>query len=157
MVRGYRHGLKMPYNAMKVARKAGLPYYVLAAFLEQETGGGRNVFGHDPTIFVGAGRVTKRKYLRYKRMRDANPRNRKMQGVGPLQLTWYEFQDEADRLGGCWKPYISMLVGARLLAQYAKESNHNWVKVGERFNGSHEYGLEVKAKIDAWHQKLFGK
>ena len=39
-----------------------------------------------------------RKYQEYKRRR---PRDG-MQGVGPAQLTWFEFQDQADALGGCY-------------------------------------------------------
>ena len=80
----------------------------------QETGGGRNVFGHDPTVFAGAGKVTRSKYLAYKHVRQ---RTGEMQGVGPMQLTWWSYQDRADRLGGAWKPYPNMLVGFRHLAE----------------------------------------
>lgn len=151
MLKAFNHGIKIPYVAMKVARQTGVPFYVLCAFLEQETAGGKNIFGHDPTIFVGAGRVTKSKYLRYRRLRD---RTGKMQGVGPLQLTYYSFQDDADKLGGCWKPRNSVLVGARLLKRYRGKDN-SWVYVGERFNGAHSYGVEVQAKINKW-QSLLG-
>ena len=44
--------------------------------LIKESGGGKNVFGHDPTIFVGAGTVTKAKYLEYKKRRVASGNKR---------------------------------------------------------------------------------
>ena len=69
----------------------------------QETSGGANIFGHDTTIFAGAGEVTKSKYLAYKKQRGPKGEGG-MQGVGPLQLTFFTLQDEADDRGGCWKP-----------------------------------------------------
>lgn len=138
---------------MRVADNVGIPFHVLCAFLEQESYGGKNVFGHDPTIFVGAGRVTKRKYLRYKAERDLYERKR-MQGVGPMQLTWWTFQDEADILGGCWKPYINMTVGAKILKDYWK-AYKNWEVVGTKYNGSVQYGYQIGDKIDKWEQILY--
>lgn len=153
MVRAYTNGIKVPYQAMKASDATGVPFHVLCAFLEQESSGGENVFGHDPTIFAGAGRVTKKKYLAYKKQRDADLTHRKMQGVGPMQLTWYEFQDRADLLGGCWRPYINILVGAQLLKEY-KDSGKTWAEVATRYNGSSDYGKEVAYKITKWKSKL---
>lgn len=150
LIAAYRNGCKIPYQAMRAADEAGIPFHVMCAFLEQESSGGMNVFGHDPTIFIGAGRVTKKKYLRYLAERK---RTGKMQGVGPMQLTWWEFQDRADKLGGCWKPYINCLVGAQLLKSYWNEYG-NWIKVGERYNGRHSYGIEVQNKINRWKEIL---
>ena len=68
---------------------------VLCAVLEQESGF-RNVYGHDPVKrgqLVG-GNVTRLNYARYKALRKLGFG---MQGVGPGQLTWWEYQDEADR------------------------------------------------------------
>jgi len=150
MIKAYRHGIVIPYQAMRAADNAGVPYYVLCAFLEQETAGGHNEFGHDPTIFVGAGAVTKSKYLKYKRQRDAQaPSRRRMQGVGPMQLTWYTYQDRADKLGGCWKPYINTYVGATLLHDYWNRFG-DWWSVAKAYNGSAEYADEVYKKIKKW-------
>lgn len=155
MVSAVAHGNKMPYVAMKVSEKTGLPFYVLCAFLEQETGGGKNIFGHDPTIFVGAGKVTKTKYLSYKAQRDRDLAHRKMQGVGPLQLTWYTYQDEADKRGGCWKAEISTTVGAELIKSYW-DKYHDWHKVGKAFNGSDAYGTQIAARINKWKTFIRG-
>lgn len=152
MVKAAAFGIKIPYQTMKASDDTGVPFYVLCAFLEQESAGGRNIFGHDPTIYRGAGRVTKAKYLAYKRVRDStNPR--KMQGVGPMQLTWWEFQDEADAAGGCWRPVYNVLVGARILARYRAEGR-TWQQVATKYNGSVSYGNEVAARITQWQQRL---
>lgn len=107
-----RHGIVYPYATIRAARTARLGLPLACAILIQETGGGRNEFGHDPTIFVGAGDVTKGKYLAYRSLRDTV---REFQGVGPCQLTSGGLQDQADRLGGCWIPRFNMAVGFHFL------------------------------------------
>lgn len=150
MLVAYKNGINNPYMALRAAQAAGLPFSVMCAVLEKESNGGDNVFGHDPTIFVGAGKVTKSKYLEYKKQRQAG---KGMQGVGPMQLTWWEFQDRADARGGCWKPYINMQVGAEILVAYWNQYG-NWEKVGTKWNGSSVYGKDFAAQVDKW-KKLF--
>ena len=139
------------------AKRAGLRLPLACALLEKESGGGRNVFGHDPTIFVGAGEVTRAKYAEYKRRRVASG-NRMMQGVGPCQLTWWEFQDTADREGGCWRPEINMRVGFRHLAALIKA--HGEADGARRYNGSGEaaeaYSRDLLAKARTWEARLAG-
>jgi hypothetical protein len=142
----WRNGIKYPYQVMQVCDEVGLPFYAACAVLEKESSGGSNVFGHDPTIFVGAGRVTKKKYLAYKAERK---RTGKMQGVGPCQLTWYAFQDQADALGGCWKPKNNMRVGFGLLKEY-REDGHTWEEAGTLYNGGKEYGRDFALKVQRW-------
>jgi hypothetical protein len=151
-----RHGIVSPVRTFLIARQENLPLPIACAFLEQESSGGQNVFGHDPTIFVGAGKVTKSKYLRYKRQRDAQlpDGERRMQGVGPMQLTWFEFQDDADKIGGCHKPAKNMTVGFGLVRDYLTESNGSIVDAGEKYNGSRDYGEEVKVKAERWRERL---
>jgi hypothetical protein len=36
-----------------------------------------------------------------------------MQVVGPMQLTWYGYQDAADGRSGAWRPLPNMIVGFR--------------------------------------------
>jgi len=141
-------GCKMPYKAWKASQATGVPMWFICAILEQETSGGRNIFGQDPTIFVGAGEVTESKYKQYKRERI---RTGKMQGVGPMQLTWWEFQDMADRAGGCWKPYVNILTGARILKGW-KTSNNSWVDTTIRWNSGSEYQREIKAVCAKWRK-----
>ena len=56
-----------PHAVVEEARRAGLSLPLACALLEKESGRGRNVFGHDPTIFVGAGEVTRAKHLDWAR------------------------------------------------------------------------------------------
>lgn len=126
-----RAGCDMAGVARRATRAAHIPLYVGCAFLQQETGGGQNVFGHDPTVFAGAGEVTKSKYLAYKKVRE---RTGQMQGVGPMQLTWYTYQDRADQLGGAWKPYPNMVVGFRHLAALHR-STGSWTAAAHEYNG----------------------
>lgn len=150
------HGLVNSLRALWEARAAGISPSLALAMLEQESGG-KNVFGHDPTIFVGAGEVTKAKYLAYRAKRRASG-NRLMQGVGPLQLTWWEFQDGADALGGAWVVKYNLRYGYRRLADLIKQ-NGKGLGV-ERYNGSgaaaQAYRRSVLAREDKWHKRLHG-
>lgn len=154
-VRIRRGGLKIPFVIMDEARRAGLPISLGCALVQQESGDGSNVFGHDPTIFAGAGRVTRRKYLAYRARRG--PRGAGgMQGVGPCQLTWWETQDEADREGGCWKRQCNVRVGFRhLAANIARLGHHAGIRA---YNGAgpaaERYAQEVEAKAAAWHRRV---
>lgn len=122
-------GIRNPYYAARAAHEAGIPLSLACALLTQETGGGANEWGHDPTIFVGGydalhgvhyGEiVTHDAYLAYKAQRGPTGAGG-MQGVGPCQLTYYSYQDEADACGGCWNPLANMLVGFKLLASNIK-------------------------------------
>lgn len=149
MYTAWRNGIKSPYTVMQVCDKVGFPFYAACAVLEKESNGGENVFGHDPTIFVGAGRVTKTKYLAYKAQRKATG---KMQGVGPCQLTWYAYQDQADALGGCWIPRNNMTIGFEILRDLKTQGN--WVYVGTRYNGSADYGRDLANRVQAWQTRL---
>lgn len=149
-----KHGLENSLRALWEARHAGINPSLALAVLEQESGG-RNVFGHDPTIYIGAGTVTKAKYLAYRRARRLSG-NRLMQGVGPLQLTWWEYQDGADRLGGCWVVKYNLRYGYGRLAALIRAYG-TWEGT-RRYNGngnaSYRYKREVQDKQDVWHHRL---
>lgn len=117
--RGCRAGLAR--IIIKRAREQEIPISVLFALVETESGF-RKVFGHDNTIFAGAGVVTKEKYLRYKKQRLASG-NRLMQGVGEAQLTFWAYQDRADAYGGCWRADPNIRVAAEILALYVDQGN----------------------------------
>ena len=110
-------GCKMPIRCLMAARSCGLSVALACSILEQETGGGVNEYGHDPTIFIGYGRVNVVNYRLYRRMRDIPRPGSHCQGVGPVQLTSYGYQSTADREGGCWRPLVNMKVGFRSLAE----------------------------------------
>jgi hypothetical protein len=150
-------GVLRAQAVVEEAKRAGLRLPLACALLEKESGGGRNVFGHDPTIFVGAGEVTRAKYREYKKRRVGSG-NTQMQGVGPCQLTWWEFQDAADREGGCWRPEVNMRVGFRHLV--ALINQHGEADGARRYNGSGDaaeaYSRDLLAKAKVWDAKLAG-
>jgi hypothetical protein len=49
-----RAGIVNPLWTIKAAKVAGLRLALACAVLEQESGGGRNMFGHDPTGSIPA-------------------------------------------------------------------------------------------------------
>lgn len=117
--------IRIPDIAIAQAKAAGLPLPVACVMLVLETGGGRNVFGHDNVdtggTYVKGEEVTEAKYKAYRAWRG-NGRLGRQQGVGPAQLTYHAFQDEADTLGGCWIPDINCNVGFRSLAANLKRN-----------------------------------
>lgn len=152
-----KHGARYSLRIILEARAAGIPISLGFALVEHESGF-RNVFGHDPTIFVGGrdaktGRiyktVTRGSYLEYKRQRGTVH----MQGVGPCQLTWWETQDAADKIGGCWRPGCNIRVAFRALA--ALISEHGYGLGIERYNGVGDaavlYSKVVQKGADRWH------
>lgn len=148
-------GIVYPIRTIMAAKSAGLPLALACALLEQESSGGHNVFGHDPTIFIGAGEVTEAKYKAYKAKRGPQGQGG-MQGVGPCQLTWYSIQDYADKLGGCWKPLVNMKVGFKILADNIRQSG---LRAGVRaYNGSgaaaERYADQVLARYENWKKRL---
>lgn len=118
LLRLRRNGIVEPLWAFRQAHIARLGLPLACAMLMQETGGGRNVFGHDrdrrgPCPGYGWGDVTKANYLAFRRLRDLEHRSN---GVGGCQLTSPGLQDQADGLGGCWLPRCNYAVGFHYLA-----------------------------------------
>ena len=158
-------GIKIPLPLIKACGKTGIPLSLGAALLVQESGGGANVWGHDPTIFVGGhdkkndrdwgSTVTEDAYREYLAQRGPTGKGG-MQGVGPCQLTWWEFQDQADDLGGCWDPYHNITVGFTILARNIKAyGEHEGVA---RYNGTgsaaQRYADEVLARAAKFETEL---
>lgn len=151
-----RHGCRVGLGRVivKWARHFHVPLSLAFALIEHESGF-RKVFGHDPTIYAGAGVVTKAKYLAYRAKRRATG-NRLMQGVGEAQLTWWATQDYADRLGGCWTADANIRVAMQTLA--ANIRDHGYAGGIARYNGTGpaaaRYSREVRAAASRWHRLL---
>jgi hypothetical protein len=147
------NGIVNPRATLRASQQTGLPLPILCAILEKESYGGQNVWGHDP-VRCGpkGGPVTQVSYIQYKDRRSICG----MQGCGPMQLTWYEFQDQADKLGGCWKPKINIRVGAGVVKQniatYGRSAGI------ARYNGSGPaaiaYSVWVRAKAQVWRRRF---
>jgi soluble lytic murein transglycosylase-like protein len=159
--RARRYGMKHALKIAQEARRAGIPYDLAYAKIEQESGNGSNVFGHDRDsrgnlIFParpGTVYVTKKLYDEYKRRRRNTGL---MQGVGPSQLTWWEYQDAADRAGGCWKPRYNIRTGFRLLRSLIKQ--YGTAEGVRRYNGSgpraEAYKRSVLERRVKWRRRL---
>jgi hypothetical protein len=149
---GCREGLAR--IIVEQARRWSLPISLGFALCDKESGF-RNVFGHDPTICVGWGAVTRVKYLAYRARRRASG-NRLMQGIGVCQLTWWQTQDLADARGGCHKSEHNISVGFQTLAARIRE--HGYVVGCARYNGSgpdaDAYSRDLRARADTWHRRL---
>lgn len=126
-----RMGFVHPFLTVAAALKADVKPQTALACLSCETGDGSNVFGCDwgpqngQPPFCGD-TVT---VSRYRAMRRSGRQN----GVGPTQLTSKELQDEADRRGGCARPYPNMVVGFRHLGKLIRA--HGVEKGAARYNG----------------------
>lgn len=156
-------GCKYPRTTVQEAARVGLPLSYALAFLQKESSGrdehgraafGLNLFGHDQVPNpVRGGTVNRARYQQYLVARRAG---RGMQGVGPCQLTWWEFQDHADQLGGCWKPACNMRVGFGIAkALIVKHGKQRGVA---RYNGTgdaaEDYAADWLAKQRRWHDLL---
>lgn len=151
-------------NSLRIiieARRAGLPPSLAFAVIEQESGNGANVFGHDPppnglTGGWGGVAVTEKRYRAYKSTRGARGLGG-MQGVGPAQLTWYELQDKADALGGAWIPRHNIRVAFEHLAALIEQHGSRWLGI-KAYNGAgpvaDRYVVQVTEKQAAWHKRL---
>ena len=149
-----RHGTKRPDDVVKIAQKEGLELAVACTLLEKESSGGDNVWGHDGVNtcgnYVKGSQVTKAAYLAYKRDRSRCG----MQGVGPTQLTWWEFQDRADARGGCWEWEVNVEVGFEIMAGYLRKQSL-W-EAAKRYNGATSYADDFVAKHRVWRDRLAG-
>lgn len=147
-------GAEFSMRIVLEARRVNIPVSLGFALIEQESGF-RNIFGHDPTIFVGAGAVTADKYRRYKAQRGPAGRGG-MQGVGPAQLTWFAFQDAADRRGGCWVPRHNIAEAFDILASLIRAKGR--VRGIAAYNGTGAaaalYSARVMRKMRRWHKAL---
>jgi hypothetical protein len=151
-----RHGCRPGLARVIIhrAREHGVPLCLAFALIEHESGF-QKVFGHDPTTYAGAGLVTEAKYLAYRTVRRTSG-NRLMQGVGEAQLTWWETQDQADALGGCWTADANVRVALLTLA--ARIHEHGEAAGIARYNGAGPaaaaYSRQVRAAARAWHRRL---
>lgn len=150
---GFKPDNGMATHLLAAVATTKIPLSYALALVEKESGF-RNVFGHDAVRNpIKGGRVTLVRYRAYKAYRR---RGWGCQGVGPCQLTYYSFQDEADQIGGCHKPYPNMVVGFRLLKTLINQ--HGKQKGAACYNGTGDdadrYGRDWVRKQAAWHERV---
>jgi hypothetical protein len=154
------HGILMPEVMIRAAQLEGVELAVAATVLMNETGGGKNIFGHDgvPTgdTYVKGGPVTRESYLAYRAwMRGGSGRR---QGVGPTQATSAQYQDTADALGGAWDPLANCRSGFRGIGALIKA--YGVQQGARRYNGSgpaaETYGQRFMSRYLVWRALLAG-
>lgn len=117
------NGILRAPEVVELAGAAKLDLACAAVLLVKESGGGRNVWGHDGVDPLGAydkgGPVTRDNYAAYRRIRDLPGRKgARAQGCGPAQLTSWDIQELADRIGGCWDWRANVRTGFGVLARH---------------------------------------
>jgi hypothetical protein len=148
-------GIRRAAEMVELAGAAGLDVACAAVLLVKESGGGRNVWGHDGVqtggIYQKGQEVTREAYLAYKARRGELG----AQGVGPTQLTFPPLQDEADAAGGCWDWRANVLTGFRHLAGLIR--THGERGGFRRYNGSgpaaERYADDALAKLADWRRR----
>lgn len=151
-------GFAHPYRLVRAARKERVRVSSACALVQNETNTGANIWGHDHDahgcIWPCGGAVTRTNFRTYKARRK---QGLGMQGCGPVQLTYYTLQDEADALGGCWHPYHSMRVGFRQLRRL-KAAKGSLRAAYRAYNGSgvaaERYADLAIARRAAWDQRI---
>lgn len=150
------HRIRLPSTVIEVAAAAGLDLAAACTLLDKESGGGQNLWGHDPVqtggIYTKGGQVTAAQYAAYKARRGELG----CQGVGPAQLTFWTLQDDADRIGGCHVPAANMRVGfahlAGLIARYGERDGFR------RYNGqgsaAEAYAADAMVRLAEWRDRL---
>jgi hypothetical protein len=95
-----------------------IPVSLGLALQQQESGGGQNIFGADTGAPFTHLPVTKRRVLDLvEHVRAGGTSN----GVGPLQLTFLPFIEEANRDGGAWVPGVNIATGLGIIADHVKQ------------------------------------
>lgn len=154
------HGGHYEDAIVRAATRFGVPVALVCAVADVESGF-TNVFGHDtvrnpiksPPPPAPDRVVTEALYREYKRHRKLGEGS---QGVGPMQLTFFTLQDEADALGGCFDPAINIHVGVRQLGSLI--AAHGLRDGVQRYNGArgHGYADRVLKRRALWEQRLAG-
>jgi tellurite resistance protein len=158
-----RHGGRYAKEIIAASRRTGAPVALLCAIAYHETNF-RNIYGRDrgrrpnpvrspdpPKALV----VTRENYRRYLKARnsgfDAN-------GVGVMQLTSHSYQDRADKLGGCWRPDVNILVGAEVILEKIRIQGGSLRQGIRAYNGEGEaaekYADNVLHTMRLWEQRL---
>jgi hypothetical protein len=129
-------GIVRAREVVEIAASVGLDLASAATLLEIETAGGHNVWGHDGVTTGGAyvkgAEVTRAAYEQYRALRKAGRIG--AQGVGPTQLTWPGYQEQADQMGGCWDWRTNCRVGFTVLLGHLRA--HGLRTGFRKYNGS---------------------
>jgi hypothetical protein len=114
------HGVK---NALRIVvecrhRHDGVIPVSLGVALQEQESNGHNIFGADANAPFAHQPVTRARVLKLvEHVRAGGLSN----GVGPLQLTFIGFIDEANRDGGAWDPAVNIATGLGIIHGHVKQ------------------------------------
>lgn len=146
------------------AKRADLHVDLAAALVEQESGG-YNIFGADygdvgdrPPFYRQP--VTQ---ARVQALRTGGSYRHGMNGVGLTQLTWWEFVEKAEKLGGAHLSAIQCRVGFTDLVSMLDHEGFGYLEALGAYNagrGNYQIGIDngyagsVAAKHRVWKQRI---
>lgn len=154
------NGIILPALVMDICRDIGLPFYIACTYLEQETSGGHHWFGSDegkPGLMrgiemieeLGDRIVTEDRYKIYRMQRAELG----AQGIGPLQATFPDWQDEIDAAGGCWVWEVNVEKGLTLIRDF-KAAGRTWDETALRWNGGQAFVDHNRELRNKWRERL---
>ncbi len=116
---------------------------------------GHNIYGHDRgSCFNFPGRNVVVTLENYREYLDCVVRGGKRNGVGPTQLTWIGFQQEADRRGGCWRIDVNLQLGFEILRDHYRK--YGVWEAFKRYNGAASYADSSMALMPKWQRIVDG-
>lgn len=153
-LRARLHGARCARTICDEATKAGIPYAVAFASVEQESGF-RNVFGHDAGGLFPGQKVTNAKV---QTMLAHVSRGGVSNGVGFTQLTYPPFVRQAAALhGGAACVRNQLRVGFGLLADLRRQHG-NWHDAFRAYNGQGPaadlYAHVMDVRVAKWQHNL---
>jgi murein DD-endopeptidase MepM/ murein hydrolase activator NlpD len=139
------------------AAKAGLSLQAACALVEQESAG-KNIFGCDHGATGDAPPYCRQPVTRERVQRlIASPH---MNGIGLTQLTWWEFVNQAEAMGGAHIARYQCRVGFALLASYFDKYGEpdGWgaynAGAANRASVRATYSASCMRRRDAWRTRL---
>lgn len=125
-----------PEQLVQGARDAGLELAVGCIVYIQESSGGRNIYDGKLSSCPGVvypERYTEVTEANYQVVKD-NRRTCGRKGVGPTQITDVALQEEADAIGGAWRPEVNTLVGFNFMRKCIEENGGDVERGMNRYN-----------------------
>jgi hypothetical protein len=114
--RGVKNALRIVIECRH--RHDGVIPVSLGLALQEQESNGQNIFGADTNAPFTHQPVTKARVLKLvEHVRAGGLSN----GVGPMQLTFIAFIDEANRDGGAWDPAVNIATGLGIIADHVKQ------------------------------------
>lgn len=152
--RGVKNALRIVIECRH--RHDGVIAVSLGIAIQEQESNGRNIFGADENAPFTHKPVTKARVLQLvEHVRGGGKSN----GVGPMQLTFLPFIEEANRDGGAWVPAVNISTGLGIIADHVKQ--HGVRKGLATYNGGSpnspkglEYANEVLVRQERIHDLI---